>query len=628
VRQLEQNVVAKTGTPADCEDVVGIGEHFAYVIDGSTSTVPAKWDGESSGRFAALALSRAIGRLEPRCAAEDAAGVLTESLAEEYRTRGVFTRACESVLDRPSASLAIFSRHRRQIWLVGACRGLLLGNGQVAAQLARRSEAEAALAVARALVLECELQRGATIEELRENDPGRVFIEPLLRSINRLRNGSSSGRYGLAGFDGITTPEVLTFDVPDDVDEVVLATDGYPEVVATLEETERRLHARIQADPLLMKTPPMTKGVRPGYVSFDDRAYLRFGIACRRRLGGAVLPKAEAEVPDLSQLPLAQDARWIEYGPFGISGIEVEAVYEAGEPEYSPPITRRIDTISTAIAESRLEGVFDAPRYALVGTRQLTADSGSERPRIELRFRDSTYSAFLATVGWDEAKLSEVNDADVRIDIRPEMRTLAPQAFLASGMATCLGACLFVVLRNNGSPVTYLSRRRSGILAGYWDGSIDEGLRRGSSQEPFDQRSLEDPRPDLDAFLRRALREEAGIYGPDAAPVVVSVGHDTWSLQPALVGYAEIDMTPDLFREHLRVASGRDEIDEIRWVPFEAASVWETIDEVKRRGRLLPWVEIGLYCSLIAYRAQSGCAISPIVREFSIAGRGWPGQTR
>jgi hypothetical protein len=626
VRQLEKKIVAKSGGAADCEDVVGLGRHYAYVIDGSTSTRPAQWDGESGGRFAAMALSRAVDHLDPQCDAAGAARLLTASLAEEYRTRGVLQRALESTPDRPSAALAIFSRHRRQVWLVGDCRCLLLAQGQPAMELSDPSEAENALALARALVLQCELQRGATIAELRQSDPGRAYIVPLLHSIRSLRNERSSQRHGFAAFDGVTIPEILTFDVPEDVDQVVLATDGYPQLCDTLGESEQKLRERIQSDPLLMHDPPMTKGVRPGHVSFDDRAYLRIGIPRHRPSGGVRLPHTETAVPDLSQLPLAQNAHWVEYGTFSLAGIDVQSAYEPGEPPYSETIEKRVGTIARAIAESKIEGVFDAPRYALVGTRQLTADADSERPRLELRFRDSTYSAFLATVGWDKARLAGVNDPELRVDRRPEMRELDLHNFLAGGFATCLGACLMVVLRNGGHPVTYLSLRRSGILAGYWDGSIDEGLRRASLQKPFDQRSPEDPTPDLDAFLRRAVREEAGIHELDAEPIIASVGHDTWSLQPALVGFVEVDMTLKLFQEHLRIASGREEFVELRWVPLETADVWETIDELKRRGRLLPWVEIGLYGTLIAYHAQHGHQLTPILREFSAAGRGWPGQ--
>jgi glycerophosphoryl diester phosphodiesterase len=57
---------------------------------------------------------------------------------------------------------------------------------------------------------------------------------------------------------------------------VILASDGYPELFDTLQETEEHLQKIIQEDPLCYKLQSLTKAVYPGQCSYDDRSYIRF----------------------------------------------------------------------------------------------------------------------------------------------------------------------------------------------------------------------------------------------------------------------------------------------------------------------------------------------------------------
>ena len=60
--------------------------------------------------------------------------------------------------------------------------------------------------------------------------------------------------------------------------EIVLASDGYPYLCPTLEESERRLLEQRKEDPLNIGTFQATKAFRPDFNSFDDRAYIRFTV--------------------------------------------------------------------------------------------------------------------------------------------------------------------------------------------------------------------------------------------------------------------------------------------------------------------------------------------------------------
>ena len=59
---------------------------------------------------------------------------------------------------------------------------------------------------------------------------------------------------------------------------VIMASDGYPVLADTLEETERLLACSLAEDPLRIGEHPSTKGVAAGNESFDDRTYLRIKL--------------------------------------------------------------------------------------------------------------------------------------------------------------------------------------------------------------------------------------------------------------------------------------------------------------------------------------------------------------
>ena len=97
---------------------------------------------------------------------------------------------------------------------------------------------------------------------------------PLLRLQANLAN--HRGEYGYFVFDGFTDPTypIHTLTVQPG-DELVLASDGYPELKRTLAASEAALSALRRDDPHLVSRFPSTKGFEPGLRSFDDRTYLR-----------------------------------------------------------------------------------------------------------------------------------------------------------------------------------------------------------------------------------------------------------------------------------------------------------------------------------------------------------------
>jgi glycerophosphoryl diester phosphodiesterase len=129
----------------------------------------------------------------------------------------------------------------------------------------------------RALILESEILRGATIEELSKTDRGRQIIWPLLERQTIFQNNLSAGEYWYPAVDGfpIPTKGILVKKIPERVTSIVLATDGYPMLGRNLRESENALKELLGRDPLLFREYKNSKGVLSGNVSFDDRAFVR-----------------------------------------------------------------------------------------------------------------------------------------------------------------------------------------------------------------------------------------------------------------------------------------------------------------------------------------------------------------
>lgn len=58
--------------------------------------------------------------------------------------------------------------------------------------------------------------------------------------------------------------------------DIVLSSDGYPRLFATLRESEDYLADVLAHDRLALKLNKQTKGCLEGQYSYDDRTYVRF----------------------------------------------------------------------------------------------------------------------------------------------------------------------------------------------------------------------------------------------------------------------------------------------------------------------------------------------------------------
>jgi hypothetical protein len=171
--------------------------------------------------------------------------------------------------------VVVYSKHHNEIWMVGDCQCLigdkLYMNTKIVDEIA---------ANARALYLELELIIGKTKVDLIEFDSGREFIMPLLKRQSFFQNSHPESSYSYGAIDGFEVDKsaIKIIKVESNTKYLILASDGYPQLLPSLEASEKMLQKILREDPLFIKNYKSTKGLSKGYISYDDRAYLKIKL--------------------------------------------------------------------------------------------------------------------------------------------------------------------------------------------------------------------------------------------------------------------------------------------------------------------------------------------------------------
>ncbi len=269
---MDEFLQSKTGKLEDCEDCVYVSKNFVAVIDGFTSKTGRRWNDETGGRAAGQIISRVFDEMPRDFTARAAVDLMTTAIRDSYKRFDALKDVQRDPKQRMAAFFAAISLCRKEVWVVGDCQ-LLLG-GQV---VTHRKAVDRLLADVRALRLELEILKGATLEQLQQHDTGREFIMPLLEEQSRLQNNPPAGEYWYPAIDGFPVPDsgIIVKPIPNSINSIVLATDGYPVLKDSLKESEDALQEILKRDPLLFREYKSTKGMSRGSASFDDRAFIK-----------------------------------------------------------------------------------------------------------------------------------------------------------------------------------------------------------------------------------------------------------------------------------------------------------------------------------------------------------------
>lgn len=191
---------------------------------------------------------------------------ITDAFCDIYRQNGLDMERLENKpQERMTASAVIYSNYRKEIWMIGDC--LCMVDGKL-----HKNEKpyENELAERRANIILDSTDKEAFLI----HDTAREAIIPDMLIAMQEQNKT------FAVIDGFPIPQdmIKVIAINSDDKEIVLASDGYPFLAATLSESEKRLKEQMSHDPLNIMAFKATKGTVPGNLSFDDRAYIRFSV--------------------------------------------------------------------------------------------------------------------------------------------------------------------------------------------------------------------------------------------------------------------------------------------------------------------------------------------------------------
>ena len=233
-----------------------------------------RWDGKTGGRLAMEVLLASLPKLNPTASLHECITLFSEVLKKEYLSRGIMDLMISDPPARWTASFVIYSHLKKEIWMVGDC--ICMVDDMF---ISHEKEIDAIMANARAVMLESELLKGKTLEDFYEKDPGREMIMPLLKNEKYFQN-STKAQFAYEAIDGFPVREDLAkiIPIPNGTEMIILASDGYPKLFSSLEETESYLQTVLQQDPLCFREFKSTKGIQTHQSSYDDRSYIKFSI--------------------------------------------------------------------------------------------------------------------------------------------------------------------------------------------------------------------------------------------------------------------------------------------------------------------------------------------------------------
>lgn len=264
----ESLCIGKDGAMNENGDHIFDSQHFKAVFDGATPKGKRLWDGMPGDVYASRMLCEAMRDVDPEVNPSNLISYLNDVIKKCYAENGVSFEELPPE-ERLQVSAIICSMHRREVWSFGDC------SVKINDVLYKHTRAGDKL-LSDLRVFYTELY-GVKNVIVTDEDPGRAAILPLLKEFPTMTNQTVEFGYDVINGGNICTDHIIIFPV-NPGDRIILASDGYPELFDTIEETERCLFHMLEKDPLCIHELRGTKGVRPGNQSFDDRSYISFYV--------------------------------------------------------------------------------------------------------------------------------------------------------------------------------------------------------------------------------------------------------------------------------------------------------------------------------------------------------------
>ncbi len=265
---IEQYLDSKSRDFLKCEDGLYIDDNFIVVVDGVTSKGEFLWDGMTSGCYAKEIIINEMKQIPFSINSNELIAHLNKVLINKYFEK-------KSVIDNKEllrASVIIYSNYFKEIWSFGDCQYMI---NKISYNNSKRIDET--LAEMRSMMIKSYILNGMTEEDFLNKDIAREAILPFLKQQQYFENSDEEYSYAVLNGKKLNLTNIKVIKVKSG-DEIVLATDGYPILKSTLDESEKELNEILEKDPLCYKIYKSTKGINKINKSFDDRAYIRFKI--------------------------------------------------------------------------------------------------------------------------------------------------------------------------------------------------------------------------------------------------------------------------------------------------------------------------------------------------------------
>lgn len=270
VLKRESYICAKNGIEGTCGDKLVESENFYAVIDGATPKGKRLWNNQRGDVYISEILGQAITKLEPDIDAQAAVEELNDVVKQAYKEQGITFDELQPE-EQLQASVLIYSVAKKEVWSFGDC---MLRINQKSYRNIKKGDIM--LSDLRAFCIEAANLEGVNISDS-QTDYGRNQILPFLKRFTLFANAASSFGYDVINGGEIHKNRVQIYAVQPG-DHVVMASDGYPKLFDTLDETEDYLKQSLIEDHLCIGKLRGTKGIEKGNTSYDDRCFIGFTV--------------------------------------------------------------------------------------------------------------------------------------------------------------------------------------------------------------------------------------------------------------------------------------------------------------------------------------------------------------
>ena len=267
---LESASVAKCGDERGNHDALVINDNYVAVFDALQARGWRAWDKLPAGVFARTVM---VSTLESLPGDMDAKGVIRalQEALQERTQRCIEEMEDDQIYAYPQSRALIYSIAKREIWRLGDSPFCIDGKLNY-----QRSEGYEKAAEKRAEVLELFLANPLSdMKDLINTDYGRSSAMDIIIEEEQRVDGvqTLSGRPDV-DID-VLLDNVEVFAVEPGA-ELILASDGYPRILATLQESEQWLEDERARDPLFVRDYKALQGAKDEEAGYDDRSYVRF----------------------------------------------------------------------------------------------------------------------------------------------------------------------------------------------------------------------------------------------------------------------------------------------------------------------------------------------------------------